>query len=366
MKTTELSSTALQNAQAVSNDDMTHSALNTLVDGHSLTQQQSQNVFEQVINGHVAPERLAAILTALKIKGETPAEIAGAAIAIRANATAFPSQTNSVADCVGTGGDGANTINISTTAAILAAACGLKMAKHGNRSVSSMSGSADLLEALGVNLTMSPEVASQCLAQANICFLYAPAYHSGFKHAAPVRKAMAIRTLFNILGPLVNPAKPDVMLLGVYIPELINPIAQALLLTGVKRAWVVHGSGLDEIALHGKTKVTEINHGELVEKEISPTDFGLKNYTLADIKGGTPQENADIIQAILAGKGQEAHNSAVVINCAALLYLHREQLNGQADTLLLASQHAEQVLASGAATKTLADLVRLSNSGAAA
>jgi anthranilate phosphoribosyltransferase len=366
MTTTELSSTALQNSQAVSNDDMTHSALNTLVDGHSLTQQQSQNVFEQVINGHVAPERLAAILTALKIKGETPAEIAGAAIAIRANATAFPSQTDSVADCVGTGGDGANTINISTTAAILAAACGLKMAKHGNRSISSMSGSADLLEALGVNLTMSPEVASQCLAQANICFLYAPAYHTGFKHAAPVRKAMAIRTLFNILGPLVNPAKPDIMLLGVYIPELINPIAQALLLTGVKRAWVVHGSGLDEIALHGKTKVTEINYGELVEKEISPIDFGLKNYTLADIRGGTPQENADIIQAILAGKGQEAHNSAVVINCAALLYLHREQLNGQADTLLLAAQHAAQVLASGAATKTLADLVRLSNSGAAA
>lgn len=366
MTTTELNSTNLQNTQAVSNDDITHSALNTLIDGHSLTQQQSQNVFEQVINGHVAPERLAAILTALKIKGETPAEIAGAAIAIRANATAFPSQTNSVADCVGTGGDGANTINISTTAAILAAACGLKMAKHGNRSISSMSGSADLLEALGVNLTMSPEVASQCLAQANICFLYAPAYHSGFKHAAPVRKAMAIRTLFNILGPLVNPAKPDIMLLGVYIPELINPIAQALLLTGVKRAWVVHGSGLDEIALHGKTKVTEINHGELVEKEISPADFGLKNYTLADIKGGTPQENADIIQAILAGNGQEAHNSAVVINCAALLYLHREQLNGQADTLLLAAQHARQMLASGAATKTLADLVRLSNSGAAA
>jgi anthranilate phosphoribosyltransferase len=366
MTTTELSSTNLKNTQAVSNDDITHSALNTLIDGHSLTQQQSQNVFEQVINGHVAPERLAAILTALKIKGETPAEIAGAAIAIRANATVFPSQTNSVADCVGTGGDGANTINISTTAAILAAACGLKMAKHGNRSISSMSGSADLLEALGVNLTMSPEVASQCLAQANICFLYAPAYHSGFKYAAPVRKAMAIRTLFNILGPLVNPAKPDIMLLGVYIPELITPIAQALLLTGVKHAWVVHGSGLDEIALHGNTKVTEINHGELVEKEISPADFGLKNYTLDDIRGGTPKENADIIQAILAGKGQEAHKSAVVINCAALLYLHREQLNGQADSLLLAAQHAAQVLASGAATKTLADLVRLSNSGAAA
>ena len=363
MNSTEINSNSSAQHQPVKNDDITHSALNTLVDGHSLTQQQSHDVFEQVINGFVAPERLAAILTALKIKGETPAEIAGAAIAIRANAKAFPEQTFTVADCVGTGGDGANTINISTTAAILAAACGLKMAKHGNRSVSSMSGSADLLEALGVNLTMSPEVASECLAKANICFLYAPAYHTGFKHAAPVRKAMAIRTLFNILGPLVNPAKPDIMLLGVYIPELITPIAQALMLTGVKQAWVVHGSGLDEIALHGKTLVTEINNGELIKKEVTPADFGLDSYTLEDIKGGTPEENAEFIKAILAGKGQAAHNSAVIINCAALLYLHREQLNGKADTLLLAAQHAKSVLASGVASKTLADLVQVSHSG---
>lgn len=363
MNSTEINSNSSPQTQPVKNDDITHSALNTLVDGHSLTQQQSHDVFEQVINGFVAPERLAAILTALKIKGETPAEIAGAAIAIRANAKAFPEQTFTVADCVGTGGDGANTINISTTAAILAAACGLKMAKHGNRSVSSMSGSADLLEALGVNLTMSPEVASECLAKANICFLYAPAYHTGFKHAAPVRKAMAIRTLFNILGPLVNPAKPDIMLLGVYIPELITPIAQALMLTGVKQAWVVHGSGLDEIALHGKTLVTEIDNGELIKKEVTPADFGIDSYTLEDIKGGTPEENAEFIKAILAGKGQAAHNSAVIINCAALLYLHREQLNGQADTLLLAAQHAKSVLASGVASKTLADLVQVSHSG---
>ena len=345
----------------VLNDDISHSALNSLVNGHSLTQQQSHDVFEQVINGQVSPERLAAILTALKMKGEIPAEIAGAAVAIRANATEFPAQKHSVADCVGTGGDGANTINISTTAAILAAACGLKMAKHGNRSVSSMSGSADLLEAFGVNLTMSPEIASECLAQANICFLYAPAYHTGFKHAAPVRKAMAIRTLFNILGPLVNPAKPDIMLLGVYIPELITPMAEALLLTGVQHAWVVHGSGLDEIALHGKTQVTEIYNGQLIEKELCPADFGLASYTLADIKGGTPQENADIVKAILAGQGEAAHNSAVIINCAALLYLHREQLNGKADTLLLAAEHASQVLASGVASQTLAQLVRISN-----
>ena len=230
------------------------------------------------------------------------------------------------------------------------------MAKHGNRSVSSMSGSADLLEALGVNLTMTPQTASQCLAQANLCFLYAPAYHPGFKHAAPVRKAMGIRTLFNILGPLVNPAKPSVMLLGVYIPELIDTIAKALTLTGVKRAWVVHGNGLDEIALHGETQVTEISNGQLTERTITPEDFGLSRYTLEDIKGGTPQENADIIKAILSGQGQAAHNSAVIINCAALLYLHNK-----AEDLKSAAQMASEVLKSGKGMQTLQAMVAISN-----
>ncbi len=329
--------------------------LNELVDGKSLTQLQAEQFFSQVIQGKVAPEFLAAMLTAMKVKTESPAEIAGAAIAIRNNATAFPDLDFDVADCVGTGGDGANTINISTTAAILAAACGLKMAKHGNRSVSSMSGSADLLEAFGVNLMMTPATAKQCLEQANLCFLFAPNYHAGFKHAAPVRKAMGIRTLFNILGPLVNPAHPKTMLLGVYTPSLINTIAQSLLLTGVKRAWVVHGSGLDEIALHGPTQVTEINNGQLIEKTITPADFGLESYSLDDIKGGTPQENADIIKAILSGKGQPAHNAAVIINCAALLYLH-----DQADNLASAAKIATEVLASGKALTTLETLVKVS------
>ena len=327
-----------------------------LVEGQSISQQQADEFFSQMIQGDIEPALLSSVLTALKIKGESPEEIAGAAVAIRRSATLFPEQNTPVADCVGTGGDGANTINISTTAAILAAACGLKMAKHGNRSVSSMSGSADLLEALGVNLMMSPQIASECLAKANLCFLYAPAYHPGFKHAAPVRKSMDIRTMFNILGPLVNPAKPSVMLLGVYIPQLIETIAKALMLTGVKRAWVVHGSGLDEIALHGTTQVTEINNGQLSQKVIKPEDFGLANYSLEAIKGGTPKENADIITAILAGKGEDAHNAAVIINCAALLYLH-----DKADSLADAAKIASEVLASGKATQTLAALVKISN-----
>jgi len=333
--------------------------LPSLVDGNDLSQTQSHDFFQQVLQGNIEPALMASVLTALKIKGETPEEIAGAAIAIRSAATTFPERNSeqvTVADCVGTGGDGANTINISTTAAILAAACGLTVAKHGNRSVSSMSGSADLLEAFGVNLSMSPETANNCLAQANICFLYAPAYHSGFKHAGPVRKAMGIRTLFNILGPLVNPAKPNIMLLGVYTPELLMPMAKALQLTGVKRAFVVHGSGLDEIALHGETQVVEINQSELVKRTIKPSDFGLDSYYLEDIKGGTPQENAAIIKAILSGKGESAHNAAVIINCAALLYLH-----DKAETLNEAAQLAAEVLSSGKGLQTLEKLVAISN-----
>ncbi|WDE07504.1 anthranilate phosphoribosyltransferase [Thalassomonas viridans] len=334
--------------------------LEQLVNGQSLSQAQAEEFFQQVIRGETAPELLASVLIALKIKGETPEEIAGAAVAIRGSATPFPRLDFPLADCVGTGGDGANTINISTTAAILAAACGLKMAKHGNRSVSSMSGSADLLEALGVNLMKSPQTAALCLEKANICFLYAPAYHPGFKHAAPVRKNMGVRTLFNILGPLVNPAHPEVMVLGVYTPALLEVMAKSLVLTGVKRAWVVHGSGLDEIAVHGSTQIMEINNGELTEKTVSPADFGLDTYTLADIKGGTPQENADIVKAILSGQGQPAHNTAVVINCAALLYLHREQLGGRCDDLASAARFATQVLASGKALTTLEQLVAVS------
>ena len=327
-----------------------------LVDNQDISQQDTEQFFQQVLSGDIEPALLASVLTALKIKGETPEEIAGAAVAIREAATSFPQTNYAVADCVGTGGDGANTINISTTAAILSAACGLKMAKHGNRSVSSMSGSADLLEAFGVNLNMSPTTAKHCLDEANLCFLFAPAYHSGFKHAAPVRKAMGIRTLFNILGPLVNPASPQVMLLGVYTPELLKPIAQALLLTGVTRAFVVHGSGLDEIALHGDTQAIEIKDGQLIERTLSPQGFGLNNFSLEEIKGGTPQENADIIKAILSGEGQEAHNAAVVINCAALLYLH-----DKASDLKTAAQQAAEVLKSGKGIDTLLQLVALSN-----
>ncbi|SET46473.1 anthranilate phosphoribosyltransferase [Thalassotalea agarivorans] len=333
--------------------------LQQLVEGNALSQAQSHQFFEQMITGNVEPALLAAVLTALKLKGESSEEIAGAATAIREHATAFPSTGYPVTDCVGTGGDGANTINISTTSAIVAASCGIKMAKHGNRSVSSMSGSADLLEAFGVNLSMSPEVAKQCLDETNLCFLFAPAYHAGFRHAGPVRQAMGIRTLFNILGPLVNPAKPSTMLLGVYTPTLLPIIAQSLKLTGVSAAWVVHGAGLDELALHGESTVYELKDSNITTKSISPADFGLPEYPLEALKGGTPEQNADIIKAILQGKGEAAHNAAVAINTAALLYLH-----GKAATLIEAGELAQQAIASGQAWDTLTAFATLSQQGA--
>ncbi|TKB45140.1 anthranilate phosphoribosyltransferase [Thalassotalea mangrovi] len=329
--------------------------LEQLMAGKDLSITQAEQFFSKVVNGEVPGELLASVLTALKMKPESPDEIAGAAIAIRDAASDFPLQDDQLVDCVGTGGDGAHTINISTTAAIVAAACGLKVAKHGNRSVSSKSGSADLLEAFGVNLAMTADTAVKCIKQSNLCFLYAPQYHSGFRHAAPVRKAMGVRTLFNILGPLVNPASPGIMLLGVYSPALLKPIAAALQKTGVNRAWVVHGSGLDEIAIHGPTQVIEIDGDSLEEKEVTPAMFGLAQYKLADIEGGEPQQNAEFTRAVLSGSGQDAHRDAVAINTAALLYLA-----GKTDNLKQAADMVLTVLASGKALTTLNTMVETS------
>lgn len=340
-------------------------SLNRLLAGQALTEQQSHSIFSQVVNGEVDPIVLSSILTALKIKGEIPAEISGAASALRDNCVVFPScaqlpndivAQGSYADNCGTGGDGSNTFNISTTASIVAAACGLPIVKHGNRSVSSRSGSADMLESFGVNLQMSPKVAFNSLAQCNLTFLFAPYYHAGIRHAMPVRKALHTRTLFNILGPLVNPAKPPVQLLGVYLPELCRPMAEALQLLGVKRAMVVHGSGVDEIALHGDTKVVEINHADIKEYQLSPQDFGLKNYSLDDLAGGDPQFNCNITANILAGKGSDAHNAAIAVNVAALLVLF-----DQARDFKQGAAIALEMITSGKAKQTFDQFIALSN-----
>lgn len=327
----------------------------SLCAGVDLTTAQANELFSAIVQGQVDPALMAGILTALKIKGETPDEIAGAAQALRAAAKPFPRPEGQVVDIVGTGGDGLNTINISTTSVLVAAAAGVKVCKHGNRSVSSKSGSADLLKTLGIHISMSPQTAAHALDASNACFIFAPEYHSGIRHAMPVRGALKSRTLFNVLGPLINPALPDVMLLGVYSPELVEPIAKALMQLGVTHAMVVHGSGLDEIALHGPTQVAEINGQTLALKTITPADFGLPTYPVEALEGGTPQENAAMTQSILAGKGQAAHNAAIAANVGAVLYL-----TGHAGNLQEGAQQALAILDSGEALLTLAKLCEAS------
>ncbi|EWH09899.1 anthranilate phosphoribosyltransferase [Catenovulum agarivorans DS-2] len=330
--------------------------INNAFAGENSDKQQTQAFFNQVMLGDVEPILLAGVLGALKVKGETPEEIAGAAGAMRANALEFNRPDYLIADSCGTGGDGADTINISTTTAIVAAACGLKMTKHGNRSVSSKSGSSDLLEGLGINLTPSPEQSRKCLDEAGICFFFAPQYHSGVKHAMPVRQTMKTRTIFNILGPLANPAAPDIQLLGVYSADLLKPIAETLKQLGLKRAMVVHGSGLDEIALHGETQVCELKDGQISQYRLSPADFGVNECALSDIKGGTPAENKQICLNMLSGKGEQAHLNAVAINVSALLYMA-----GLATDLKQGTQIALDAMQSGKALATLNKFVELSN-----
>ncbi|WP_119468875.1 anthranilate phosphoribosyltransferase [Vibrio cholerae] len=317
--------------------------INKLYEQQGLTQAESQQLFDQIIRGEMDPVLMAAVLTALKIKGETPDEIAGAAKALLANANPFPRPDYDFADIVGTGGDGSNTINISTTAAFVAAACGVKVAKHGNRGVSSKSGSSDLLSSFGINLAMSAQDSRQALDDLGGAFLFAPQYHGGVRHAMPVRQTMKTRTIFNILGPLINPARPNIELMGVYSKDLVRPIAQTMLQMGLKRAAVVHGSGLDEVAIHGETQVAEIRQGELIEYTLTPEDFGVSRYPLDAIRGGEPEENRAIITQILTGNGTAAQMAAVAVNVALLL-----RLFGQED-LKANTQQAIAVMKSGQA-----------------
>lgn len=318
----------------------------------SLTQNESHELFDHIIRGEVDPILMGAALTALKIKGETPQEIAGAANALLANAKAFPRPEYDFADIVGTGGDGSNTMNISTTSAFVAAACGVKVAKHGNRGVSSKSGSSDLLDAFGINLAMEPQVTREALDDLGVAFLFAPQYHGGVRHAMPVRQTLKTRTIFNILGPLINPARPNIQLMGVYSKELVRPIAETMLQMGLKRAAVVFGSGLDEVAIHGTTTVAEIHNGTIKEYELTPEDFGLATYSLDEIKGGDPQQNCEIATNVLTGKSTPAQAAAVAANVALLL-----RLFGQED-LRQNAQQALDVMASGRAFQLVQQLAQ--------
>jgi anthranilate phosphoribosyltransferase len=293
-----------------------------LYQGSSLSQAQSFDIFNDVMQGNINSTELTALLIALKVKGESSEEIAGAADAMRQNAVAFDRPDYAFSDLVGTGGDGYNTINISSAAAVVSASCGIKVAKHGNRSVSSQSGSSDFFAGFGLKLDMSPARARECLDKAGFCFLAAPNYHTGMKYVMPVRLPLKTRTLFNVLGPLANPAKPTHGVYGVYDPKLVPIYAQTLLNLGHANALVVHGSGLDEIALHGPTQAIHVKDGKLTSYTLSPADFGISEMPLDKIKGGAPDQNVNAISKVFKGEGETAHTHAIAMNAASLLWLH--------------------------------------------
>jgi anthranilate phosphoribosyltransferase len=331
-------------------------ALALIYAGESLNQVQAERLFEALVQGRLDEPAIAAMLVALKIRGETTDELIGAARALRAADAPFARPDYLFADSCGTGGDGSGTINLSTAVAFVAAAAGLPVAKHGNRSVTSRCGSADVLEHLGVRLDAPAEVSRRALDEIGLCFLFAPAYHPGLRHAGPVRRALGIRTIMNVLGPCVNPAEPPVQLLGVAEERLLEPVALTLAALGVERAMVVHGSGLDEAALHGETKAVRLAGGVLAPLTFAPEDVGLARTPLARIQGGGPEENAERLKALLYGYGAPAERQAVALNAGALLFVA-----GKAETLGEGVDIALRILGTGAGYRLLQGLVEITN-----
>jgi anthranilate phosphoribosyltransferase len=304
---------------ATDSDAASEGAIARLLDRRDLDRLSARQLFGRIVEGSLSEPLMAAAFVALRVKGETSDELIGAAQALRIAARPFPSPAYLFADSCGTGGDFSGSINVSTAAGIVAAACGLPVVKHGNRSFTSKCGSADVLEALGARLDLSPLESRDILDQTGFCFLLAPQYHPGIAHAGPVRRALKVRTIMNLLGPCLNPARPRVQLLGVADPKLLKPIVETLSALGVERALVVHGSGLDEIALHGFTQAVSLSDGNLEELEITPEQAGLDRMPVRLIAGGTPQENAVRLAALLSGRGGEADTAVVALNAGALL-----------------------------------------------
>ena len=337
---------------------MIKEAIVKIVNKEDLTYREAYDVMNEIMSGETSAIQNAAFLSALSTKSakaETTDEIAGCAAAMRDNATKVDSGMDLI-DIVGTGGDGAHTFNISTTTALVAAAGGLKVAKHGNRAASSKSGTADCLEALGVNIQESPARCVELLNEAGICFFFAQKYHTSMKYVGAIRKELGFRTVFNILGPLTNPGSPTMQLLGVYDGYLVEPIAQVLVGLGVKRGMVVYGQDkMDEISLSAPTTICEINNGWYRTYVIKPEDFGLERCSKEDLVGGTPQENAQITLDILSGKKGHMRD-AVLINAGAALYI-----GGKAESIKDGVDLAAELIDSGKAKETLDKFVEISN-----
>ena len=323
--------------------------LEKLLSRTDLERDEARGLFQDLITGTLGEVRIAAVLAALRTKGETPAEIAGAAEALRANAAHFDAPPYPVADCCGTGGDGMGTLNASTAAALTAASCGLKVAKHGNRSVSSRCGSADVLEGCGIRIDGDAAFARRTLDEAGIGFLFAPRYHAGVRHAMPVRQALGVRTVFNLLGPLCNPARPAWQVVGVYDPRWCRPLAETLGMLGCQRALVVHGSGLDELALHDPTHCALFADGAVSEFDLEPEEAGVDRVPVKALAGGDAAANAAWLGELAAGRGSEAHLQWVAFNAGALLWTA-----GRAKDIVEGTRQAMDALRSGRPAQTLA------------
>jgi|TARA_B110000438_G_scaffold288137_1_gene321222 anthranilate phosphoribosyltransferase len=332
-------------------------ALKKVLDKVDLKEVEMVSIMTQIMEGQVKDSQLGSLLTALRIKGESIEEIAGAAIVMRDKSENINvSRTETIVDTCGTGGDGANTFNISTAAAFVVAGCGLTVAKHGNKAVSSLSGSADVLRCLGVNIDADKLTVEKCLDEIGIGFLFAPMMHGAMKYAAGVRKELGFRTIFNLLGPLTNPAGANAQVIGIYDSSRLKQIASVLKLLGTRQAFVVNGSdGLDEITLTGTTNVCELVNGQVKEYTLEPENFELTACKAKDISGGTPEENANIIKNILSGE-QGPKSDIVLMNASAAICA-----GGIAENLKVAMHLARQSIDTGSAEKKLNDLCRLSH-----
>ena len=340
---------------------MIQQALAQLLDGRDLSRDEARTVMGSIMSGEATPAQIAGFLIALRAKGETADEIAGCAEAMREHALPVRPQRADLVDTAGTGGDGAKTINISTAAALVAAAAGAGVAKHGNRAVSSASGSADVLEALGFELELPPERVAASIDELGFGFLFAPTHHPAMRHAAPVRRELAARTVFNVLGPLTNPAGARAQVVGVYAPELVRTIADVLAQLGASRAFVVHGAGgIDELSPAGPNFVCEVVGGSVRARNIDPLELGVARCDPSELRGGSPAENAAAIRAVFAGENG-GRRSAILLNAAGAI-----AAGGHAEDLREGLELARQAVDSGAAAARLEELIAFTRAEAVA
>jgi anthranilate phosphoribosyltransferase len=322
--------------------------------GYSLSESEAEAAFDVIMSGNATPSQIGAFLMALRVRGETVDEIAGAARIMRAKALAVDAPPGTIDTC-GTGGDASGSFNISTASALVVAGCGVPVAKHGNRALSSKSGSADVLTALGVNIDADFAVVRQCLWEIGIGFLMAPRHHSATRHVAPTRVELGTRTIFNLLGPLSSPALARRQLVGVFAPEWVRPMAEVLGRLGAERAWVVHGTGLDELTTTGPTTVAALDDGKVETFEVVPEDFGLPRARLEDIRGGEPHDNAGVMRNLLGGAGGRLRDIVLLNSGAALL------IAGRVTTVEGGIELAAKALDSGAARGVLEALIARTN-----